>query len=205
VSRRRTWDKLTKAVQLAIEDDPRIPDYASVRLDFEIDTTHRGDRNEHEARGVWYAHVTTHAEALASLAVDLTTGDAHRHAETVANRLRALLHQGRAALAPGVGGRLDLAAPLPKVQPWPPLFAGERSTSEMAALMATPLQWSDVYALAAWAHAFAYFATGMLHGTPPAVRAQARGRLHRLLDAASEGLDLGEPPRGPAGQKGGAK
>jgi hypothetical protein len=163
-----------------------------VHLDFEILAGLPRAHDEWEARAAWLAHLRAHGEALAVLAVDQAEGEARERAQLAADRLRALLRQGYTTLDATAAERFDLAAPLPELAPWPPVFAGGPVTPELKTIMAAALRWEHLSDLAAWARALAYYATGMQSQTPPAVRALARKHLHRLLDAAEKGLDVGE-------------
>ena len=84
--------------------------------------------------------------------------------------------------------RLDLAALLPNVKPWPPVFAGEPPPRDAEAIMASTLHWHDLHAVNAWARQLACYTSG-LHGHPPqTVERLAILGLRRVIDAAARGL-----------------
>ncbi len=173
------------------------PPQGTVRLDFEIDADVPGMREEWAARRAWLAHVRTHGEALAKLAVEGASPEAKARITLTADRFRALLRQAQAGRCAGIlaEDRLDLATPLPNVKPWPPIFAGEPLSPTAARRMSRPLDWTYLPHIADWARAFAYYTTG-LRGSAT-VTHLAHRHLRALLHAALDGLDPDEAPAEP--------
>lgn len=162
-----------------------------VLLDFNIYGDQPDANQQWHKRAAWLGFLRTHGEAMAQIAVELSTGDLRERVQIIADRLRSLLKQGQSTMAARESKRLDLAAPLPTVDPWPPVFAGEPVSRAHGHLLAYPLNWHAPHELANWARAFAYYATGLRALSPQAVERLAFERLRRLLLMATEGLDVG--------------
>ncbi len=194
--------RTSKALALFVPPDPapeeRRPSHASLRLDaklpegpvhldFEIRGDLPGAEAEWQARSDWLGHVGAHARALAALAVDRTEGETRERAVLVAERLGALLQRGHATRRNAVK-RLDLAAPLPDVKPWPPVYAGEPASGAARLIMSHALNWCNAWALAEWRRQIAYYASGMVGYPAQPAQVGAAMVLRGLLAAAVQGL-----------------
>lgn len=169
--------------------DTKLPD-RPVNLAFEVHHDLPSANEELQARTLWLGHLRMHAGALAALALDRTEGETRDRAILVAERLAMLLRQGN-TMNGDFMRRLDLAAPLPDMKPWPPLFAGEPPSEQAEAAMRPPLNWYRLDDVAAWARQVAYFLSGLHHHASQTVQAVAVVRLRRLIDAAAQGLATG--------------
>lgn len=168
---------------------PKLPD-RPLHLAFKLLPGLPDTAEELQARTHWLGHLRTHAGALAALAVDRTEGETRERATLVAERLAALLQQATTATYNSIH-RLDLAAPLPEVKPWPPLFAGEPPSPTVEHTLATTLNWHNVNDVARWARLLAYLVSGLHDKAPSPLQAIAIVRLRRLLNVATRGLMTG--------------
>ncbi len=81
-----------------------------------------------------------------------------------------------------------MAAPLPEMKPWPPVFAGEPPSEAVETVLARTLNWHDLEDVARWARLLAYFVSALHNKSPSSLQAIAVLRLRRLLDAGARGL-----------------
>jgi hypothetical protein len=173
----------------ALRLDDKLPE-RPVHLAFEVHYGLPNANEEMQARTLWLGHLRMHAGALAALAVDRTEGETRDRAILVAERLGTLLKQGN-TMNGDFMRRLDLAAPLPDMKPWPPVFAGEPPSQQAEEAMRPPLNWDRLDDVAAWARQVVYFLSGLHQDSSQPVQGVAVLHLRRLIDAAAQGLVTG--------------